>query len=177
MKATPFEVVYGRPTPHLLSYSWNFQIGYSGYSFTVALRSRDQIFSTLKTNLLHAQQKMKATFDSKHRHVEFRVGDRVLLKLQPYRKLSVATRSHQKLLTKFYGRFRIEQHIRPMAYKLEFPSSTKLHLVFQVFNLKLFHEVDIPAAATLHSSFRQELPHPNLWPCLNAGWFVTYLKP
>lgn len=51
----------------------------------MALRSRDQILQSLKQNLLQAQQRMKATFDFKHRHAEFQVGDRVLLKLQPYR--------------------------------------------------------------------------------------------
>lgn len=158
LKTTPFEVVYGRPPPRLLPYS----PGISKLdAVDIALRTRDQILQSLRQNLLHAQQRMKATFDSKHRHVEFQVGDRVLLKLQPYKQLSVGTRRHQKLLPKFYGPYKIEQRIGPVAYKLEFPPGIKLHLVFHVSKLKLFHEGDFPAAATLPSSLPEApSPHP-----------------
>ncbi|WMV29738.1 hypothetical protein MTR67_023123 [Solanum verrucosum] len=158
LKMIPFEVVYGRPPPRLLPYS----PGISKLdAVDIALRTRDQILQSLRQNLLHAQQRMKATFDSKHRHVEFQVGDRVLLKLQPYKQLSMGARHHQKLLPKFYGPYKIEQRIGPVAYKLEFPPGIKLHLVFHVSKLKLFHERDFPAAATFPSSFPEApLPHP-----------------
>lgn len=59
-----------------------------------------------------------------------------------------------------------------MAYKLEFVSSTNLHLVFHVSNLKLFHDLDTPAAE-LFLQVCQKLPHPNLSPCLNFRCFVN----
>ncbi|KAH0773852.1 hypothetical protein KY290_010989 [Solanum tuberosum] len=89
------------------------------------------------------------------------VGDRVLLKLQPYKELFVCTRRPQKLLSKLYGPYKIEQRIGLVAYKLEFPPGTKLHPVFHVSKLKLFHEEDFFAAAALHSSLLEvPSPHP-----------------
>ena len=116
----------------------------------IALHSQDQILQSLRQNILHAQQRMN-TFDSKHRHVEFQVVDRVLLKLQPYKQFSVRIRRHQKLLPKFYGPYKIEQRIGPIAYKLELPTGTKLHPFFHVSKLKLFHGGDFPTAAALPS--------------------------
>ena len=95
-------MVYGRPPPCLLSYC-------PGSSNTdavdLALQSRDELLASLRQNLLRAQQKMKTTYDAHHRDVQFQEGDKVLLQLQPYRQLSLATRRHQKLLPKFYGPF------------------------------------------------------------------------
>lgn len=133
----PFKVVYGRSPPKLLTY-------YLGISkedaVNVALKSRDEVLNKLQKNLLKAQQNMKNCYDAKHRHVEFNVGDKVLLKLQPYQKLSLASRKHQKLLPKYYGPFTVLDSIGPMAYKLDLPSATCLHPVFHVSCLKPFHE-------------------------------------
>ncbi|KAF3676715.1 Type I inositol-1,4,5-trisphosphate 5-phosphatase CVP2 [Capsicum annuum] len=78
---------------------------------------------------------------------------------QILQQLSVAAHRHQKLLPKFYGPYKIEQRIGPVAYKLEFPMGTKLHPVFHVSNLKLFHEGEILVVATVPSSL-PEVPSP-----------------
>ncbi|KAK6244845.1 hypothetical protein QUC31_011254 [Theobroma cacao] len=120
LQTTPFEAMYGRPPPRLLSYC----LGISKLdAVDQALQSRDMILKSLRQNMLHAQHKMKTIYDSKHHDIEFQVGDKVLLRLQPYRQLSLANRRHQQLLPKFYGPFTILQRLGPMAYKLEFPPS------------------------------------------------------
>ncbi|GER51800.1 retrotransposon protein [Striga asiatica] len=106
LHATPFEVVYGRQPPYLLSYSPTLsQIQAVDYE----LRARDVILQKLRERLLHAQNVMKTYYDSQHRDVSFDVGDVVLLKLQPYRQVSLPEGSklhpvfHVSCLKKFHG--------------------------------------------------------------------------
>ncbi|KAF2319880.1 hypothetical protein GH714_019951 [Hevea brasiliensis] len=105
-----------------------------------ALQLRVQLLGSLRANLLRAQQKMKSQYDAHRRDVQFNEGDKVLLKLQPHRQLSVAERRHQKLLPKFHGPYTVVQLIGKMAYKLDLPPSTKIHPVFHVSNLKKFND-------------------------------------
>lgn len=61
----------------------------------------------------------------------------VFLKLQPYVQSSLACHSCNKLSFKFFGPFKIIQHVGTVAYKLELPSSASIHNVFHVSQLKL----------------------------------------
>ena len=61
----------------------------------------------------------------------------VFLKLQPYVQSSIAHRSCNKLPFKFFGPFKIIQHVGTVAYKLELSSSASIHNVFHVLQLKL----------------------------------------
>jgi transposase InsO family protein len=72
LRATPFEVVYGRPPPPILPYK-------PGTAWTDAadtlLRSRDEILVEVRQRLLQAQQLSKKYYDANHRDMEFAVGD------------------------------------------------------------------------------------------------------
>ncbi|KAG6490402.1 hypothetical protein ZIOFF_051698 [Zingiber officinale] len=79
--ATPFQLVYGRVPPRLLSYS--------GGSTCVAavdhaLMERDEVLQVARARLLQSQQRTKLAFDSSHRELSCAVGDWVWLRLQPY---------------------------------------------------------------------------------------------
>lgn len=75
---------------------------------------------------------------NKHRSDRvFSVGDFVLLKLHPYRQLSLKHHHHHKLLPKFFGPFKILDKLGATAYKLDLPPSTSIHNVFHVSQLKL----------------------------------------
>ena len=63
----------------------------------------------------------------------------MLVKLQPYRQYTVASRSCHKLAKRYYGPFAVIAHIGPIAYKLELPPASKIHHVFHVSLLKPFH--------------------------------------
>ena len=79
---------------------------------------------------------MKKHVDSKHSDRQFQLGDLVFVKLQPYVQTYVASRSCNKLAFKFFGPFRIVEHIGTVAYKLDLPVSSSVHPVFHVSQLK-----------------------------------------
>ena len=54
------------------------------------IRERGKLLVELQRNLERAQQRIRESANKHCRHVEFAVGYRVLLQLQPYRKHSVA---------------------------------------------------------------------------------------
>jgi hypothetical protein len=88
--------------------------------------------------LATAQNRMKIQADKHRIDREFQVGDKVLLKLQPYVQNSVVSRSHPKLAFKFFGPFTVLQRVGSVAYRLELPSTALVHPVFHVSQLKPF---------------------------------------
>lgn len=77
-KISPFQILYGHTTP-----GDTFPSKIEG---VIRLKmERDNMLQQLKQNLDHVQQRMKCYTDKKRRELEFSVGDRVYLKVQPYR--------------------------------------------------------------------------------------------
>ncbi|KAJ0585794.1 putative nucleotidyltransferase, Ribonuclease H [Helianthus annuus] len=130
---TPFETVYGRRPPSVFQFiPGEIRVD----SVARDLQDRDEALKQLKVHLSNAQGAMKLHADKKRRDVQFSVGEWVYVKLKPYRQLSVASRIHQKLATKFFGPFQIVEKLGPVAYKLLLPATSKIHPVFHVSLLK-----------------------------------------
>lgn len=81
-KLTPFKALYGYSPPRLLDYI-------PGTTLMGAidehLKSRQQVLSLLKQNLLLTQERMKSQVDKHKSERSFTVGDWVYLRLQPYK--------------------------------------------------------------------------------------------
>ncbi|KAL9441336.1 hypothetical protein AB3S75_019923 [Citrus x aurantiifolia] len=92
------------------------------------------------------------------RELELRVGDQVLVKLQPYRQLSVANRLSNKLAKRYYGPFRVMERIGAVAYRLDLPPDSKIHSVFHISLLKLFHGQDASQVHLLPSKSYNNQP-------------------
>uniref|UniRef100_A0A0A9D0I5 Tf2-1-like SH3-like domain-containing protein n=1 Tax=Arundo donax TaxID=35708 RepID=A0A0A9D0I5_ARUDO len=90
----------------------------------------------VKQHFLRAQQHMKLQADKKRSERAFEVGECDYLKLQPYVQSSVATRANHKLSFKYYEPFLIIKKVGTVAYQLDLPPTSAVHLVFHVSQLK-----------------------------------------
>lgn len=132
---TPFEIVYGRLPPsiprYILDSSKNDVVDRD-------IRQRDAILQQLRYNLERAQNRMKNIADKHRTDMEFKVGDLVWVRLQPYKQGSAKGGPSNKLSRRFYGPFPILERLGSVAYQLQLPSVTKIHPVFHVSLLKKF---------------------------------------
>ncbi|GKB59188.1 hypothetical protein Tco_0915374 [Tanacetum coccineum] len=68
--------------------------------------------------------------------MEFEVGDRVMLKVSPWKGV-VRFGKRGKLNLRYVGPFKVLAKVRKVAYKLELPQElSKVHHTFRVTNLK-----------------------------------------
>ncbi|KAM1543884.1 hypothetical protein PS2_013153 [Malus domestica] len=81
----------------------------------------------------------------------------VFLPMVPYQHQSLAKHPFHKLQPRFYGPFKVLQKIGQVAYKIELPVTSKLHLVFHVSCLKKQLGFDIILAVPLPVATKDEL--------------------
>ena len=130
---TPYQAVYGQVPPILLPYTPNNS---PIQEVDMVLRNQDRILHILRDNIHMERNCMKQQANQHNSKRTFQVGDMVFLCLHPHKKSSLKLKEHQKLAPKSYGPYTILQKIGYVAYKLELPPSSCIHLVFHVSCLK-----------------------------------------
>ena len=152
---SPFQALYGRLPLKIISYP-------PGSSKVAAvddlLVERDGLLRQLKDSLLSAKQRMEVKANRKRRDVEFNIGDMVLVKLQPYRQITLAKRHSNKLAKRYYGPYKVEARVGKVAYRLALPVSSKIHPVFHVSILKSFTGNGSEMVTPLPEEFVDEQP-------------------
>ncbi|KAL3685904.1 hypothetical protein R1sor_003926 [Riccia sorocarpa] len=128
--ATPFFLMYGE---HPLTPAGLLGRG-SPTPITTKMEAVNEFVSRLQEGVarakikLHiAQNRQKQYADQHRRHEEFGVGEKVWLSTTNLRLIG-----SRKLNPRYIGPFTIQQRIGAVAYKLELPSSMKIHPVFHV---------------------------------------------
>ena len=133
IQMTPFQAVYGRPPPTIPAYirgSTTIQ------AVEEELLSRDAILNRLKDSLAQARHRMVQQANKHRRDRQFKIGDWVLVKLQPFRQTTVAHRLNSKLSRRYFGPFEVIGCAGPVAYTLQLPQTSRIHPTFHVSLLK-----------------------------------------
>ena len=133
IQRSPFEVVYGRSPPTLVSYERGTA---KNEEVEKELLARDEILVKVKKELKRAQERMKRYYDQGRRGISFEVGDYVYLKLQPYGQMTLRKKLNLKLSKRYHGPFKVLEKLSDVAYRLELPPTSKLHPVFHITVLK-----------------------------------------
>ncbi|GKB77390.1 hypothetical protein Tco_0944285 [Tanacetum coccineum] len=83
-----------------------------------------------------ARDRQKSYEDLKRKPMEFKVGDKVMLKVLPWKGV-VRFGKRGKLNPRYVGPFKVLEKVRSVAYKLELPQElSRVHNTFHVSNLK-----------------------------------------
>ncbi|GJY97391.1 hypothetical protein Tco_0514301 [Tanacetum coccineum] len=102
----------------------------------------------IKQRMQAARDRQKSYADLKRKPMEFQVGDRVMLKVSPWKGV-VRFGKRGKLNPRYVGPFKVLEKIGSVAYKLELPQElSRVHNTFHVSNLKKCYS-DEPLAVPL----------------------------
>jgi hypothetical protein len=133
LQLTPFEALYGYAPPQLSLGTVPKSIN---QSVNELLEERLVTAKLLKEQLVKAQNRMKFS-DKKKIERRFYVGDWVYLKVQPYRQVTIQGKAgNHKLTPKYFGPFEVLKKVGEVAYELNLPKKSMIHLVFHVSQLK-----------------------------------------
>ncbi|GKD56237.1 putative reverse transcriptase domain-containing protein [Tanacetum coccineum] len=95
-----------------------------------------------------SRDRQKSFADLKRKVMEFQVGDKVMLKVSPWKGV-VCFGKRGKLNPRYVGSFKVLERVRSVAYKLELPKElSRVHDTFHVSNLKKCY-ADEPLAVPL----------------------------
>ncbi|GJS65963.1 putative reverse transcriptase domain-containing protein [Tanacetum coccineum] len=102
----------------------------------------------IKQRMQAARDRQKSYADLKRKPMEFQVGDKVMLKVSPWKGV-VCFGKRGKLNPRYVGPFKVLEKVGEVAYKLELPEElSRVHNTFHVSNLKKCH-ADEPLAIPL----------------------------
>ncbi|CAO2191183.1 unnamed protein product [Urochloa humidicola] len=153
---SPFVVLYGYEPRH---FGITSEDSIAVPELADWLQQRHVMTELVHQHLLRAKERMKRQADKKRSERVFQVGDQVFLKAQPYVQSSLAPRANQKLSFKFFGPYQVVERIGSVAYKLRLPSSSLVHPVFHVSQLKQSVGDQQQVTETLpDDSFRWSIP-------------------
>ncbi|GJZ43071.1 putative reverse transcriptase domain-containing protein [Tanacetum coccineum] len=96
----------------------------------------------IKSRIQAARDRQKSYADVRRKPLEFQVGDRVMLKVSPW-KWVIRFGKQGKLNPRYIGPFKVLEKVGIVAYRLELPQQlSRVHSTFYVSNLKkcLFDE-------------------------------------
>ncbi|KAI3802804.1 hypothetical protein L1987_30947 [Smallanthus sonchifolius] len=133
IKAAPFEALYGRKCRSPLCWT---EVGDSQLTGPEIIHETTEKIVQIRDRLKAARDRQKSYADVRRKPLEFQVGDKVLLKVSPWKGV-IRFGKRGKLNPRYIGPFEILARVGPVAYKLKLPQALSgVHATFHVSNLK-----------------------------------------
>ncbi|GKF57585.1 putative reverse transcriptase domain-containing protein, partial [Tanacetum coccineum] len=145
IKAAPFEALYGRKCRSPVCWT---EVGEAQILGPELIQETTERIVQIKQRMQVAHDRQKSYADLKHKLMEFQVGDKVMLKVLPWKGV-VHFGKRGKLNPRYVGPFKVLEKVGEVAYKLKLLEElSRVHNTFHVSNLKKCH-VDEPLAVLL----------------------------
>ncbi|GJX08416.1 putative reverse transcriptase domain-containing protein [Tanacetum coccineum] len=145
IKAAPFEALYGRKCRSPVCWA---EVGEVQLTGPEIVQETTEKIVQIKQRMQAARDRQKSYADLKRKPMEFQVGDKVMLKVSPWKGV-VRFGKRGKLNPRYVGPFKVLEKVGSIAYKLELPEElSRVHNTFHVSNLKKCH-ADEPLAVPL----------------------------
>ena len=133
IKAAPFEALYGRKCRSPICWA---EVGDSQLTGPELVHETMEEIVQIRNRMASARDRQKSYADQRRKPLEFQVGDKVLLRVSPWKGV-IRSGKRGKLNPRYVGPFEIMKRIGPMAYQLKLPDELNgVHNVFHVSNLK-----------------------------------------
>ncbi|GKA48388.1 hypothetical protein Tco_0741346 [Tanacetum coccineum] len=133
IKAAPFEALYGRKCRSPVCWA---EVGEAQLTGPEIIHETTEKIFKIRDRMQAARDRQKSYADKRRRPLEFEVGDKVMLKVAPWKGV-MRFGKRGKLNPHYIGPFQIIERIGPVAYRLELPQElSRVHNVFHVCNLK-----------------------------------------
>ncbi|GJS18261.1 putative reverse transcriptase domain-containing protein [Tanacetum coccineum] len=135
IKCAPFEALYGRKCRSPVIWA---EVGESQLIGLEIVQETTKKIMQIKERLKMAWDRQKSYADKKRKPLESNVGDRVLLKVSPWKGV-VRFGKKGKLAPRYVGLFEIVECVGLVAYRLKLPQELScIHDTFHVSNLKKY---------------------------------------
>ncbi|GJR04750.1 putative reverse transcriptase domain-containing protein [Tanacetum coccineum] len=145
IKAAPFEALYGRKCRSPICWA---EVGDAQLTGPEIVHETTEKIIQIKKRIQAARDRQKSYADRRRKPLEFEVGDKVMLKVSPWKGV-IRFGKRGKLNPRYIGPFKILDKVGTLAYRLELPEQlSRVHSTFHVSNLKKCF-VDEPLAIPL----------------------------
>nr|GEZ44124.1 putative reverse transcriptase domain-containing protein [Tanacetum cinerariifolium] len=136
IKAAPFEALYGQKCRSPICWT---EVGEAQILGPGLIQETTEKIVQIKQRMQAAHDRQKSYADLKRKPMEFQVGDKVMLKVLPWKGV-VHFGKRGKLNPRYVGPFKVLGIIGDVAYKLDLPGElSRVHNTFHVSNLKKCH--------------------------------------
>ncbi|GJZ52856.1 putative reverse transcriptase domain-containing protein [Tanacetum coccineum] len=133
IKAAPYEALYGRKCRSPVCWA---EVGEAQLTGPELIQETTEKIVLIKQRMQAAQDRQKSYADRKRKPMEFEIGDRVMLKVSPWKGV-VRFGKRGKLNPRYVGPFKVLARVGKVAYRLELPQElSRVHHTFHVSNLK-----------------------------------------
>nr|GFA87821.1 putative reverse transcriptase domain-containing protein [Tanacetum cinerariifolium] len=129
----PFEALYGRKCRSPVCWADVEDAQLTGPEI---IQETTEKIVQIKQRLQATRDRQKSYVDVRHKPLEFQVGDKVMLKVSPWKGV-ICFRKRGKLNPRYIGPFKVLAKVGTIAYRLELPQQlSRVHSTFHVSNLK-----------------------------------------